>query len=681
MKKYQYSILPLLVLFAFNRSSWSQDLFVDVTEAMGVTWTEEVPYNDLYNVAWADFNGDNFPDLWISPYVYKYGSREDSGRLSRWRRPQLFINQAAAGFHDTLLSVWSKVNAGVEHFATWSDFDNDGDQDVFINGGCRAGQEGAPCERHLLVNENGLLVDRAIEFGLSPMGGRGRGNLWVDYDKDGLLDLAVFNRSGAYSPSSRLFRQTASKFVDVSAQAGFIFPDHTSKDKDSARFGVVSDLFGDNVPDILVFDGQANNPSFIIRAYRNPGAALEDISHLLPVVSLGTDVVVADFNQDTIPDIFIVGGMPITKPTLFQGADQSRFFARFQANKGEEGVSFKSAGNVTFDWPPSAPPVFIGAQARSPSATLFTLSPNDPNVQGLAPRVRLGLYIGYDANLAKWTMMMKDSKAAPKGIQVIAETGDLTEVTPINFIPVNAENPRYTKLPVYLEYDVTLGQYVNRTAKAGFTKPLNGCAVVAGDFDNDLDQDIYINQTHRTTPLQSVYYENQGNGTFVEVAGVKGAALPLRGATAGSFAGAPSMAVADYDLNGFLDLFIAADVYGTGNTRFYVGVPARLFKNQGNGNHWMQIDLQGTVSNRDAIGAKVLVRTADGRVQVRIQDGGGHAGGQNQHRLHFGLGANTSIDQIKVVWPNGNIQTIDEILAADQILHVVEGNNLVEAVR
>ena len=127
-----------------------------------------------------------------------------------------------------------------------------------------------------------------------------------------------------------------------------------------------------------------------------------------------------------------------------------------------------------------------------------------------------------------------------------------------------------------------------------------------------------------------------------------------------------SVSVVDYNNDGFLDLFIT-------NVHFqppFSNGPFQLLRNQGNFNHWIEIDLQGVSSNRDGIGARVVVK-AGGAAQVRSHGNEVHNKTQNHRRLHFGLGHNSKIDLIRIEWPSGIVQELKDV-SADRLITVVE---------
>jgi hypothetical protein len=108
-----------------------------------------------------------------------------------------------------------------------------------------------------------------------------------------------------------------------------------------------------------------------------------------------------------------------------------------------------------------------------------------------------------------------------------------------------------------------------------------------------------------------------------------------------------SVAMADFTNSGKLDVVVA-------NQKG----PLLLYKNTvAPENKWIDFDLEGTASNRSAIGAQVRVFW-NGQQQVQEVSGGSGFCAQNQRRLHFGLGKTAAIDRVEIRWPSGKMQTV-----------------------
>lgn len=226
-----------------------------------------------------------------------------------------------------------------------------------------------------------------------------------------------------------------------------------------------------------------------------------------------------------------------------------------------------------------------------------------------------------------------------------------------------------TDLPAVNELFVNTGSgFEQMTAEAGLGVP-NACRHgAAGDFDNDGDVDLYVVCGNRISNTANILYENMGSQggvpQFVPVPGAGGAAGVL---LVGS---GDTAIVADYDLDGFLDLFVT-------NGKVPSIGPDQLYRNLGNENHWIEIDLRGAGpspdqdgSNRDGIGARVILH-AGGKSQLREQNGGMHKNAQDSQRLHFGLGESDTITSLIVLWPSGTWQAFSGI-PADQVIQVEE---------
>ena len=145
-------------------------------------------------------------------------------------------------------------------------------------------------------------------------------------------------------------------------------------------------------------------------------------------------------------------------------------------------------------------------------------------------------------------------------------------------------------------------------------------------------------------------YRNNGDGTFTDVAYVDNTDRVEDGR---------GVAIFDYDQDGRPDIALR-------NYR----QPAQLMHNVGTQNNWLELKLIGTRSNRDAVGAHVLL-TTPGHLQMReVHAGSGFVSGSSLVQ-HFGLGSATVADQIRIRWPSGAESVLTDV-PANQLLTVRE---------
>ena len=138
---------------------------------------------------------------------------------------------------------------------------------------------------------------------------------------------------------------------------------------------------------------------------------------------------------------------------------------------------------------------------------------------------------------------------------------------------------------------------------------------------------------------------------------------------------ARGFAIADFDNDGDLDIAVNNNPGDNGDAERAAAV---LLRNDiGSSRNWLVVDLVGTASNRDAVGAEVRVRAADLRLMRQVTAGSGYAS-QHSRRLHFGLDDQTTIDRLEVRWPSGTTETFAD-LAARQQVRIVEGRGVVPA--
>jgi len=257
-------------------------------------------------------------------------------------------------------------------------------------------------------------------------------------------------------------------------------------------------------------------------------------------------------------------------------------------------------------------------------------------------------------------------------------------------------------------------------AVGGQGATMAGMCISLGDYDNDGSLDLYISDWQGSSDH---LWKNDGKGGFDEVSretGITRATLDHLSFGGGFF---------DYDNDGLLDLFIAnghvfpgiersfpkihykqtntllhnegkagfidmsslqgkdwqvpnsgrgaafADFGNGGNLDILVGnggAAPSLWRNQGgSGNHFINIKLVGTRSNRDAIGARVRIELG-GVSLIQEVEGGGSYLSQSDLRVHFGLGAEREVPAVQVSWPSGAHQEFHN-LAADEFYLIEEG--------
>ncbi len=184
-----------------------------------------------------------------------------------------------------------------------------------------------------------------------------------------------------------------------------------------------------------------------------------------------------------------------------------------------------------------------------------------------------------------------------------------------------------------------------------------------GDIDNDGDLDLVV--THAYSGLPGVNYLYRNLLTETDTARMERVHTGPLVTDAGYMYGA---SWGDYDSDGDLDLFVARTQGENQVNAFY--------SNDGNTNHWLTLDLRGTASNAAAIGAKVRIRAMMNGTpvwQLRVVEGQSGYCGQNL-QVHFGLLNAATIDSLIIEWPSG----FDEIftgVAADRHLVVVENDS------
>jgi hypothetical protein len=185
------------------------------------------------------------------------------------------------------------------------------------------------------------------------------------------------------------------------------------------------------------------------------------------------------------------------------------------------------------------------------------------------------------------------------------------------------------------------------------------------DFDNDGHPDLFIacghfdelvDQLDPSTSFRArnILLMNTGDGKFVDVTGSSGEAMAAKHSARG-------VAFGDFDNDGRIDVIVLN----------YGERPTVLRNVTQNGNHWLQVRLQGVKTNREGVGARVKV-TAGELVQIdEVHCGRGYQSHWGT-RLHFGLGRHERVDRIEVRWSGGGVDVFQDV-PVDQCLVITEG--------
>lgn len=516
-------------------------------------------------------------------------------------------------------------------------------------------------------------VDVAAEAGLThvfPNGGdesktwiletTGSGAAWIDYDNDGDLDAFLVSGEGGIS---RLYRNDAGRFADVTAAAGIA--------SEGWGQGVCAgDYDNDGYTDLLVTYWGRN------RLYRNlRGKRFEDAAAaaglLQERVRYNTGCAFLDYDNDGDLDLFVANYLQFDfETTPRPGANPYCWYRNAPTACGPRGLPFDrnllyrndGAGRFSDVSVESG----IAAPARNYALGVVTGDWNNDGRTDLyvaCDRTPSLLYINRgggkfeDEALLRGAALDADGRAL-SGMGVAA--GDYDGDAAIDIFRTNFSDERST-----LYRNRGAGDFDEATLAAGVGRNTRYVGWGAGflDVDNDGWKDLLLVNGHVFPEVaglktdiryrqRSILYRNRGGGRFEDAGEEAGPGVAEPHAARG-------LALGDYDNDGRIEALINSQ-----------NEPPALIRFDGNpANSWIVLKLEGVQSNRSAIGARVRV-TAGGRSQVDSVRSGGSYLSQSDLRLHFGLGQAESAD-VAVRWPSGLRQRLTG-LAAGMTHRIVE---------
>ncbi len=485
----------------------------------------------------------------------------------------------------------------------------------------------------------------------------GAGCVWLDYNNDGLPDLYVvtgkplekgmhpypLRKPPATPPHNHLYRNNGDgTFTDVTDKAGVA--------ADGFSFGVIAaDYDNDGRTDLLV-TGYGRITLF----HNNGDGTFTDVTAKAGLKFEGWGIGAAwlDYDKDGCVDLF-VGRYVKFDPTYraYYAADNYPGPLDYE---GDSSVLFHNNCNGTFtDVSEKAGIAKYKGRAMGVTAADFD-GDGWPDIYVANDKTENFLF--HNKHDGTFEEVATDAGVA------FGQNGEMTgAMGPVFFdldhdgsMALWVSDSKYNRLLKYrgksMFDDITSAAGIAQ-ANAQYTSWDSGVY----DFDNDGLRDIFI--THggliHLVPEEHSIFKNLGGAKFLDVSTGAGPFFDVKTVGRGA-------CFADYDNDGKVDAFLVS-----------LGGPGYLLRNVSPApNHWLMVKLEGTKSNRDGIGAKVQV-TSNGITQYAQRVAGSSYLGQDDWRLHFGLGASAKADKVVVLWPSGRKQTIENV-KADQILTVKE---------
>jgi hypothetical protein len=490
----------------------------------------------------------------------------------------------------------------------------------------------------------------------------GPGCGWLDYDGDGLLDLYIVNGRSlpGFTPRSTLsnalyHNNGDGTFSDVTKAAGV----------EGSAYGMgvaVGDIDNDGKPDIFVSNFGPN------QLYHNNGngtftdvTAKAGLSH----AAWSASAAFLDFDRDGLLDLYVTDYLDFSvKNNRRCEASGLRTYCHPAEYGAVASHLYHNEGNRTFK------DVSVAA--------------------GISKKAGKGLgVVAADLNRDGWTDLYVANDSVPNFLFLNQKDGSFREVAELSGAAYNALGAAQSGMGVAThDYDgngfpdilVTNlsnegyvlyrnegdGSYTDETFPAGIgraTLPFTGWGAGFLDVDNSGSTFLVSVNGHvmdnieRTNGslkyLEPMLLLKLNQRRFIDVTKDYGAALLEPRAARG-------LSIGDYDNDGRLDLAVCS-----------CNQPATLLQNRvSTMNHWLTLQLVGTRSNRDGIGARVRVKTSAGTQELE-RTGGGSYLSSSDPRLHFGIGSASIVTEVEVLWPSGTRQLLKP-LKVDQIVTVTE---------
>ncbi|HEY6802414.1 MAG TPA: CRTAC1 family protein [Pyrinomonadaceae bacterium] len=510
----------------------------------------------------------------------------------------------------------------------------------------------------------------SFKYLLETMGG---GVGIFDFNNDGLMDLFFTNGAALKDAMTknelpdktdpkfwnRLYQQKPDgTFTDVTERAGL-------KGVGYSMGVAAADFDNDGFVDLFVSGYKSD------RLYRNNGdGTFSDVTSKLPKVDEGWSTSAAwfDYDRDGRLDLFIARYMAwdFASGSLFCGGPTSaqRAYCHPDNFQPAANVLLHQRSDGTFE-DVSKPSGIAGSPGKGLGVAVADFD-NDglTDVFVANDSVRQSLYRNKgdgtfeDLGAISGVAYDEDGKTfAGMGV----DCADYDNDGYVDVIVTTLSNEKYA---LYRNNGDLSFTYATNTSAVGQITLLNaGWGVHFVDEDNDGLRDLFVAQGHVLDTIESstaylkykqppLLMRNTGKG-FVNVSATAGVVFNVPLAARGA-------AFGDLNNDGQVDAVIAV-----------LDDAPVIIKNNGTKNHWVGISLVGSKSNRNGIGARIVVTSMNGTKQIADVSSAGSYLSANDPRVVFGLGSLKSVRSIEVRWPSGRVQKI-ATAGVDRYLKIIE---------
>lgn len=482
----------------------------------------------------------------------------------------------------------------------------------------------------------------------------GSGVAVADFNRDGAPDIILVN-SGAIGQQTR--SNEAKNRLYINDGKG-VFTDKTDEwNLTSTGYGqgaAVGDFDNDGWTDLFLTNYEGDN-----RLLKNTGAKFEDVTEISGIKSDGrwaTSAGFFDMDADGDLDLYVVRYVDFTTENPHKVyRNKMQIYAtpiyynpladQIWRNEGNGKFSDASETSGIMSQKGNGLALAIGDIDRDGDEDVYVANDSDANQ----------LWTGDGAGKFKDIAQLSGAAYSQTGVEEGSMGADFSDADNNDRLDIAVTNFQHESTSVYSQTEPLLFREISDAIGIGQTARARlKFGIDFFDADNDGDEDLLVANGHIEDNVEqnsdsvkfaqpNTLYENLGNGKFSDVTESAGDALADKQVSRG-------LATADLNGDGLLD-FVVANNGGTAQ------IALNATATKGN---FINLWLEGEKSNRSAIGARVVAKIGDKKIERQVMGAQSYLS-VSDFRVHLGLGEAQKIDELTIFWLGGEPQTIRDL--------------------